>query len=114
TWRNLTEEGLQQLKARLMIEARQLGKSAAQAWERTQKDLEIDRSLRAFAASGVEATYHACDVSDRAALAKILERIRQADGPIEGILHGAGIDRSCRFAKKDRDVVLATIGSKVD
>ena len=29
-------------------------------------------------------------------------------------MHGAGIDRSCRFDRKQRDVVLQTIGAKVD
>ena len=53
-------------------------------------------------------------MSNRAALAKTLDEIRANDGPIEGILHGAGIDRSCRFDRKQRDVVVATIGAKVD
>jgi acyl transferase domain-containing protein/NADP-dependent 3-hydroxy acid dehydrogenase YdfG len=114
TWRNLDDAGLQKLKASVMIAARQSGQPPVQAWERTQKDLEIDRTLQAFAAAGVQATYHVCDVSDRAALAATLDHIRRTDGPIEGILHGAGIDRSCRFERKQRDVVAQTIGAKVD
>jgi acyl carrier protein/NAD(P)-dependent dehydrogenase (short-subunit alcohol dehydrogenase family) len=113
-WRDLEGERLQQLKASVMIAARKDGRPAAQAWRQVEKDLEIDRSLRAFAAAGVEVTYHACDVSDRAAVERTLARIRAIDGPIEGVLHGAGIDRSCRFDRKQRDVVLATIGAKVD
>ncbi len=113
-WRDLTAEGLQKLKASVMIAARKAGKPTAQAWQRMEKDLEIDRTLRAFAAAGIAVTYHACDVSDRAALAETLERIRQADGPIAGVLHGAGIERSCRFEKKQRDIVLQTIRAKVD
>ena len=113
-WRELTAEGLQKLKASVMIAARKAGKPTAQAWQRVEKDLEIDRTLRGFAAAGVAVTYHACDVSDRAAMADTLERIRQADGPISGILHGAGVERSCRFERKQRDVVLQTIRAKVD
>jgi acyl transferase domain-containing protein/acyl carrier protein/NAD(P)-dependent dehydrogenase (short-subunit alcohol dehydrogenase family) len=113
-WRGLDDAGLQKLKASVMIDARKAGKPAAQAWDRLQKDLEIDRSLQAFAAAGVQVTYHACDVADRAALNVVLDQIRQSDGPIEGILHGAGIDRSCRFDRKQREVVLQTIGAKVD
>ncbi|HEY1784090.1 MAG TPA: KR domain-containing protein [Pirellulales bacterium] len=113
-WRELTAEGLQKLKASVMIAARNAGKPTAQAWQRVEKDLEIDRTLRGFAAAGVTVTYHACDVSDRAAMAETLDRIREADGPIAGILHGAGVERSCRFERKQRDVVLLTIRAKVD
>ncbi|PQO44279.1 type I polyketide synthase [Blastopirellula marina] len=111
-WRSLDEAGLQKLKAETMIAARKAGQQAPQAWERVQKSLEIDKSMQAFVAAGVSATYHACDVSSRAAFEQVLSDIRQADGPISGILHGAGIDKSCRMEKKRRDVVNATIGIK--
>ncbi|MFI4875495.1 MAG: SDR family NAD(P)-dependent oxidoreductase, partial [Blastopirellula sp. JB062] len=111
-WRTLDDSGLQKLKADTMIAARKAGQQAPQAWQRVQKSLEIDKSLRAFEENGVAATYHACDVSDRAALAATLDEIRRIDGPIAGILHGAGIDKSCRMEKKRRDVVKATIGIK--
>jgi len=113
TWRNLSPDGLQQLRSQTMIEARKAGKTPNEAWQRVEKQLEIDRSLRRFVEASVQATYHACDVSDRDALAAVLHKIRQADGPIAGILHGAGIDRSCRFEKKTRDTILATLGAKV-
>ncbi len=112
TWRSLDEEGLKKLKAETMIAARKAGQPAPQAWERVQKSLEIDRSLRAFEEAGVSATYHVCDVSDRESLDNVLENIRRTDGPISGILHGAGIDKSCRFEKKRLDIVNATIGIK--
>ncbi len=112
-WRDLNEEGLKQLKVSVMIAARKESRNAAQAWERTKKDIEIDRTIRSFAAAGVAATYHTCDVSDRRELARTLDEIRQVDGPIAGILHGAGLERSCRFDKKQRDVVLQTIDIKV-
>ena len=62
----------------------------------------------------MQATYHSCDVADREALARVLEAVRRADGPIEGILHGAGIERSCRFERKNRRDVLATFAAKVE
>ncbi|WDI40985.1 type I polyketide synthase [Bremerella sp. P1] len=112
SWRTLDEDGLKKLKAETMIAARKAGQPAPQAWERVQKSLEIDRSLRAFEEAGVSATYHVCDVSSRDSLANVLDSIRRTDGPISGILHGAGIDKSCRFEKKRVDVVNATIGIK--
>ncbi|PQO42355.1 type I polyketide synthase [Blastopirellula marina] len=111
-WRSLDEEGLKKLKAETMISARKAGQPAPQAWEKVQKSLEIDKSLRAFAEAGVPATYHVCDVSNRESLEAVLNEIRQTDGPISGILHGAGIDKSCRFEKKRPEVVHATIGAK--
>jgi len=112
SWRTLDEDGLKKLKADTMIAARKAGQPAPQAWQRVQKSLEIDRSLRAFDEAGVSATYHVCDVSDRESLASVLDQIRATDGPISGVLHGAGIDKSCRFEKKRHDVVNATLGIK--
>src|SRR5690606_26088724 len=100
-------------KRDIMIAARQAGQPAAAAWEAMERKLEIDRNLRAYQAAGVPVTYHACDVTDREALAATLEAIRRAAGPIEGVLHGAGIDRSCRMERKQPDVVLQTIRIKV-
>ena len=54
-------------------------------WARVEKSIEIDQSLRAFAAAGVEVTYHACDVADAGALAAVLDAVRRQSGPIEGI-----------------------------
>ncbi len=113
-WRNLDEEGTKTLRAAVMRDARAAGRSMDEAWSRVQKDIEIDGSLRAFAAAGIDATYHSCDVVDADALAKVLEQIRQASGPIEGIVHGAGIERACKFEKKNREAVLATLGAKVE
>jgi acyl transferase domain-containing protein/NAD(P)-dependent dehydrogenase (short-subunit alcohol dehydrogenase family) len=114
SWRNLSEDGLKALRASLILQARQARKSPNELWAQVEKAIEIDRSLRAFASAGVQATYHQCDVADRQALAQVLQRIRQADGPIEGILHGAGFDQACRYEKKRREIVEATFGAKVD
>ena len=62
----------EELKASIVLRARQTGAPIAEAWEPVEKALEIDRSLAAFAAAGVRATYHTCDVSDRAALDEVL------------------------------------------
>src|SRR5207245_2111590 len=79
-----------------------------------EKTVAMDRALRSFAEAGVQATYHSCDVSDRIALAKVLHRIREADGPINGIIHGAGIEAAARFDRKAPKTVSATIAAKVD
>ena len=113
-WRNLDANGLKELKTNIMRQPRPAGQAIDEAWNRVEKALEIDASLRALSAASIEATYHACDVADADALAQVLDNVRRTSGPIEGIVHGAGIERSCKFEKKRRDSVLATIGAKVD
>ncbi len=114
SWRNLTEEGLKTLKRSIMDQARAAGKHPAGTWKEVERAIEIDRTLQAFRADGIAVTYHACDVSDRAPLAATLDRIRKQDGPISGVIHGAGLEAACRFDKKKRDLVAATLGVKVD
>ncbi|MDZ4657544.1 MAG: C45 family autoproteolytic acyltransferase/hydrolase [Bythopirellula sp.] len=112
-WRNLDETGLAALRSETILRSRESNEKPNEAWERVHKQIEIDRNLRAFAQAGVEVCYHRCDVADRTALSQVLEQIRHEHGPIEGILHGAGIERSCRLEKKRTEDVLATFGSKV-
>ena len=112
-WRNLDEAGTAALRAKVMIDARGKNEKPSDAWARIVKAIEIDRNLRAFADAGVSCTYHACDVADRAALARVLDEVRKADGPIEGILHGAGIEQATRVEKKTREGVAATNGAKI-
>jgi acyl transferase domain-containing protein/short-subunit dehydrogenase len=112
-WRNLDEAGTAELRAQVMIDARGKKEKPSDAWARVLKAIEIDRNLRAFAETGVSCTYHACDVADRAALARVLDEVRKADGPIEGILHGAGIEQASRVEKKTPEGVAATNGAKI-
>ena len=81
---------------------------------RVRKDREIYASLQKFAAAGVTATYHSCDVSDWDALARVLDEVRRTAGPISGILHGAGYDKPLRFETKDAQSYHRTISAKVD
>jgi hypothetical protein len=83
-------------------------------WARFEKAVEIDRNLRAFAESGLNVTYHSCDIGDRDRLEKLLDDIRRQSGPITGIVHGAGFERAASFEKKKLDLVDATIRAKVD
>jgi 3-hydroxymyristoyl/3-hydroxydecanoyl-(acyl carrier protein) dehydratase len=114
SWRNLTEEGLKTLKRTISDQARVAGKNPAQTWKEVERAIEIDRTLQSFRADGVTVHYHACDVSDRAKLGKTLEQIRSQSGPIHGIIHGAGVEAACRFDKKKRESVAATISVKID
>jgi acyl transferase domain-containing protein len=113
-WRNLSEADVKRLKLSIVQEARRAGRDPAAAWREVERAMEIDAALRAFAGAGIRATYHACDVSDRKALAGVLAEVRRRDGPIQGIIHGAGIEEAARFDRKIPAKVSATIAAKVD
>jgi NAD(P)-dependent dehydrogenase (short-subunit alcohol dehydrogenase family) len=108
---DLDEKGMAEVRTRIMRESRAKGEKVNETWAKVVKALEIDRNLRAFADAGIRCVYHACDLADRAALARVLDEVRAADGPIDGILHGAGIEQSTRFGE-DRETVSATIHPK--
>lgn len=113
-YRDLSPEELKELRATIMKEALAEGRKPAEAWAGFEKALEIDRTLRELAAAGISARYHSCDVGDRQALARVLEQIRAADGPIRGVVHGAGFERAARFEKKQPALVERTLAAKVD
>ena len=101
-------------KSQLTKEALAAGRSPSEAWERVLKDNEIAQNLQAFAAAGVDATYHSCDVADGPAVAQLVERIRGLAGPIAGILHGAGLIAPCRFENNRRALVEKLLKTKLD
>lgn len=113
-WRDLDPERTRRLQEQVMRQARALGQSPIQAWRSAEKALEIDRTLRTLAADGVSATYHQCDVADAEQLQGVLDRIRRSDGPIEGVLHGAGVGQDARFEQKRPEKVQQCVGAKVD
>lgn len=49
------------------------------------------KAILEIEASGVTVAAYAADVSDRSAMERVLAEIREAHGPIRGIIHGAGI-----------------------
>ena len=114
SWRNMTPEQSKQLRAEVMKEAVARKEVPAVAWAKVEKAIEIDRNLREFKEAGIQFTYYACDICDWDALATVLDRVRQTDGPIEGVVHGAGYESALRFEKKKRELVERTIAVKVD
>jgi malonyl CoA-acyl carrier protein transacylase/NAD(P)-dependent dehydrogenase (short-subunit alcohol dehydrogenase family) len=114
SWRNLSEAALKELKLQVMQQARGAGQNPIKSWQNTEKALEIDRTLREFAEQGIDARYYSCDVADRASLARVLETIRNEVGPIEGILHGAGVGKDARFERKEPEKVDQCFAAKID
>jgi 3-hydroxyacyl-CoA dehydrogenase len=73
---------------------------------------QVNDTLQALAAAGITARYHCCDVANREQLAATLTVIRETDGPIAGVLHGAGYERGAKFADKVSADVLKTLAVK--
>jgi NAD(P)-dependent dehydrogenase (short-subunit alcohol dehydrogenase family) len=57
------------------------------------KASEIARTLADLRASGIEATYHTCDVTDPDAVHAVMGEVASRYGRIDGIIHGAGVLR---------------------
>ncbi len=54
---------------------------------------EISRTLADLHSSGIDATYHTCDVTDPEAVRAIMGEVASRYGKIDGIIHGAGVLR---------------------
>jgi acyl transferase domain-containing protein/NAD(P)-dependent dehydrogenase (short-subunit alcohol dehydrogenase family) len=118
-WRALDAAGIERLRRSVLDELRaERDHVAPLEWQKAvegiDKSLEIDKTLRRLGQLGASATYHAVDVADRAALAEVLERIRRDTGPIEAVVHGAGVEHSRAFLTKTRAELLATLAPKVE
>lgn len=108
----INADELQDLNARVVEEAAAAGEHPQAAWSRVTKGIEVQKSLFGLKQAGVRATYHACDVGDAAGLSRVLERVRCDDGPIEGIIHGAGYEVTARIEDKTRETVERTLAPK--
>jgi malonyl CoA-acyl carrier protein transacylase len=67
--------------------------SLSEAFTFDPRASEVAGTLADLHASGIEATYHTCDVTDAAAVRAIMGEVASRYGKIDGIIHGAGILR---------------------
>lgn len=112
-WLSLWPQQPQQLRLLVMEQARQQALNPVRHWETTEKALEIQDTLHQLSQRGIEAHYYSCDLADEDALERVLEQIRQ-HGPIEGVLHGAGISRDAKFEHKEAFRVEECFNAKID
>jgi NAD(P)-dependent dehydrogenase (short-subunit alcohol dehydrogenase family) len=69
------------------------GHLPSEAFAGDQRGTEIARTLADLRSSGIEATYHSCDVTDPEAVRAIMGEVTNRYGRIDGIIHGAGVLR---------------------
>jgi NAD(P)-dependent dehydrogenase (short-subunit alcohol dehydrogenase family) len=79
-----------------------------------QGNREVRRTLAAIAQAGAQARYEAVDVTDAAALAALLARVRAEWGPVAGVVHAAGVLADKRIADKTDAQFDAVFRTKVD
>lgn len=124
-WRELDAAGLEALRTSVLEQLRTAALARRgtgtvtpsewdQAWAPLAQAIEIDRNLQRLAAEGAHATYHSVDIADSLALAGVLETIREVDGPVRAIVHGAGVQHSRGFLSKQPDEVRATLAPKLE
>ena len=83
------------------------------AWNRWLRGLEIHRTLKAIGATGNRANYVSVDVTDSESTHSVLHGVSEEWGPVTGIVHGAGIEDSTPFERKDPEVFQRVLRVKV-
>jgi NAD(P)-dependent dehydrogenase (short-subunit alcohol dehydrogenase family) len=113
-WHKMNAEELQDFKRELTKQALANGRTPASLWQPIQTDLEIQANLKAYYEADVEAHYHSCDLGNHEQLASVLENIRKQHGPIDGILHGAGVRHTVRLEQVSPKQVENSLRAKLD
>jgi NADP-dependent 3-hydroxy acid dehydrogenase YdfG len=75
---------------------------------------EIRANLAALESAGAQVSYHVVDVRSAEAVARCVEAIRAAWGPIQGIIHGAGVLADALLSTQTDEQFDRVFGTKVD
>ncbi len=107
-----TEAGIKKAFA-----ARQGSGGSPKAVEAKYREVIAGREIRAqlgrLEAAGARAFYHALDVRDGAAVARVLAEVRRRHGAIRGLIHGAGVLADRRIEDKTAEQFDLVYGTKV-
>ena len=91
--------------------------SSPKAVEAEYRDVLARREIRAqlgrLEAAGAQVAYHAVDVRDGTALARILAEVRRRHGAIRGLVHGAGVLADRRIEDKTAEQFDLVYGTKI-
>ncbi|MBX3448373.1 MAG: SDR family NAD(P)-dependent oxidoreductase [Planctomycetaceae bacterium] len=113
-WTTASADELKTIRRTVMAEARERGEVPLEAWNRIERGLEVEKTLRTMRQAGMKVTYHSCDVASRRSVEETMSAIRALGAPIEGVIHGAGVEAACRFDRKQAGMVRKTFAVKVD
>ena len=110
--RGITALVARELGVRYGLNLHLIGSTPLDETDSSSRQIEIRSNLNAMRRAGVRAAYHCCDIRNRARLNCVLDHVR-AEGPIFGIIHGAGVEWSVAFERKVAEQVRATVDVKV-
>ncbi len=74
---------------------------------------EMRANVADFRAAGATVEYHAVDVTDDSAIGALIADIAQRHGPINGVVHGAGVIEDKRLADKRSDSWSRVVETKI-
>ncbi|HNX60076.1 MAG TPA: SDR family NAD(P)-dependent oxidoreductase, partial [Spirochaetota bacterium] len=77
---------------------------------KVMNQLDTIKNIRALESLGVTVKYHAVDVTDGAAVKKIVTQYEK----IDGVIHAAGVEESQLIAKKDYSTFNMVFDTKID
>ncbi|MGM0855845.1 MAG: type I polyketide synthase [Pseudomonadota bacterium] len=75
---------------------------------------DAQAALADFEAQGVQVLATACDITDREALATVVERARQTLGPLRGIVHAATVIDDGLIRNLDAERIQKVLAPKID
>ena len=84
------------------------------AWARQMRSVDILKTIGAVRKGGNSASYHACDITESSRVRAVVKDLRKQQGPVTGIIHGAGIEDSKLVADKTMQTFSTIISVKVD
>jgi enediyne polyketide synthase len=88
-----------------------VGRSAAPT--ATERTSEVAQTLARFQAAGLTCHYYACDITDAAAVAKLIAKVTTELGSITAVIHGAGLNQPRRNEQVSLEVARAEVAPKI-
>lgn len=113
SWADLDADDVKEPRALVVRDALKKKKKPAEIRARTEKKIEIFRNFRRLRDAGVEFEYFAQDLREYDETKKLVERLRDREPKITGVLFGAGFESASLFEKKTVESVRRTIGAKL-
>ncbi|HEX6273135.1 MAG TPA: SDR family NAD(P)-dependent oxidoreductase [Polyangiaceae bacterium] len=116
-WAHASDDALAEMRRDAIASARERGETPKEAARRVDQWIErraLARALREAESANLPLEYHACDVTDGAALAALAEEMVRRHGAIAGVVHGAMLEESRALAAKRVEAVTATLAVKLN
>ncbi len=81
--------------------------------DKNEQSNEINKTLERFKELNIKCQYYTCDITNKAAVKKLVHDIEQNLGSITGVIHGAGLNNPKRSETVNADEALAELSPKV-